>query len=65
MVIEAIVEIVLSKFLDKFFYGINRKNIEVGLLDGKFILSNIGLQPSLILNLNLPIDLQYSYVEKV
>lgn len=55
----------MSKFLDKFFYGINEKNIQFGLLDGKFVLSNIGLQPSLLMSLNLPIELKYSYVEKV
>jgi hypothetical protein len=34
-------------------------------LQGKFVLSNIGLQPELIANLNWPIELRYSYVERV
>jgi hypothetical protein len=41
------------------------QNIKFSPLDGKFILSNIGIQPSLITNLNLPIELRYSYVERV
>jgi hypothetical protein len=48
MVFESVAEMVLSKLLDKVFYGINKKNIQVALLDGKFVLSNIGLQPSLL-----------------
>ena len=48
-------EIVLSRLLDKVFYGISKQNIQVALLDGKFVLSNIGLQPSLLAELNLPV----------
>jgi hypothetical protein len=29
------------------------------------VLSNIGLQPSLLAELNLPIELKYSYVERL
>ena len=29
MVFESVVEIVLSKLLDKFFYGISKNNMEV------------------------------------
>jgi vacuolar protein sorting-associated protein 13A/C len=65
MVLESVAEIVLSRLLDKVFYGISKKNIQVELLDGKFVLSNIGLQPSLLAELNLPIELKYSYVERV
>ena len=39
-----IVEFVLHKYLDKFFYGIDKKNIEAGILDGRISISNIGLQ---------------------
>jgi len=46
---------VLSKFLDKVFYGINKNNIQMSLLDGRFVISNIGLNKSLVTQLNLPI----------
>lgn len=65
MVFESIAGIVLNKFLEKFFFGISSENIKFSLLDGKFTLSNIGIQPSLITNLNLPIELRYSYIERV
>lgn len=55
----------LSRLLDKVFYGISKQNIQVALLDGKFVLSNIGLQPSLLAELNLPVELKFSYVERV
>jgi len=55
MVFESVASIILSRFLDKFFYGINKKNIQLGILDGKLLLSNIGLQPNLLMSLNLPI----------
>lgn len=32
MVLESVAEIVLSRFLDKFFYGISKKNIQFALL---------------------------------
>jgi hypothetical protein len=65
MVFESIAGIVLNKFLEKLFFGITSENIQFSLLDGKFVLSNIGLQPDLITNLNLPIELRYSYIERV
>lgn len=65
MVLEGVAEIVLSRLLDKVFYGISKQNIQVAILDGKFVLSNIGLQPSLLAELNLPVELKYSYVERV
>jgi vacuolar protein sorting-associated protein 13A/C len=43
-----VAEIVLSRLLDKIFYGITKQNIQVAILQGKFVLSNIGLQPSLL-----------------
>jgi len=42
--LASIVEILLSKYLHKIFYGIEKKNIDVALFDGKFTISNIGLQ---------------------
>lgn len=35
------------------------------MLAGRFIISNIGLQPALFAHLNLPIELAYSYVERL
>jgi hypothetical protein len=40
----AIVEFILHKYLHRFFYGIDKKNIQTGLLDGRITISNIGLQ---------------------
>ena len=62
MVLETIASILLNKYLEKVFFGISSSNMQFSPLDGKFVLSNIGLQPALINNLNLPIDLRYSYV---
>lgn len=65
MVFESIAGIVLNKFLEKIFFGITSDNIQFSLLDGKFVLSNIGLQPDLITHLNLPVEIGYSYIERV
>ncbi len=55
MVFESIGEIVLDKFLEKIFFGFSEQNIQFSLLDEKFVLSIIGIQPSIITNLSLPI----------
>jgi hypothetical protein len=55
MVAEAILEYVLSKLLNKIFYGIEKKNMTTELLKGRFSISNIGLLSDLFMDLNLPI----------
>lgn len=62
MVVESILEAVLSKHLDKWFYGITRENIKAEVLKGRFVISNIGLRESIFINSNMPYDLRHSYV---
>lgn len=62
MVVESILEGILSKFLDKMFYGITRSNIKAEVLKGRFVISNIGLRDTFFLASNMPYDLRHSYV---
>lgn len=47
MVLDSILEKVLSKLLGGVFYGIIKDNIKTDLLKGKFTIQNIGLHPNL------------------
>lgn len=65
MIVESILEGVLSKYLDKWFYGITKDNMKAEVLKGKFVISNIGLRDSIFIGTNMPYDLRHSYVEKI
>ena len=42
-----------------------KQNIKAEVLKGRFTISNIGLQPNLFIDFNIPVDIAYSYVENI
>ena len=65
MVFERILEQILFTYLGKFVHGVDKKNLNVSVFSGAFVIENVQLAPNIVEMLELPLKMEFSSIGKL
>jgi|JI6StandDraft_1071083.scaffolds.fasta_scaffold04808_4 vacuolar protein sorting-associated protein 13A/C len=60
-----IIQSVLMKHVGKYLNEVEENSFDVGLIDGDILIENVGLNNKLFEELNLPITLKFSNIDRL
>lgn len=62
---ESLLERILFSYFGKWIAGIDKNNLHLGVWSGNVQIENVGLSTEAIDNLNMPVILKYSFIQKL
>lgn len=62
---EGIIEKILVSYFGKYINDINKSDLSLGIMQGDFTISNVSLKAEIMQLVDLPLELKFSFVEKL